>query len=341
MTIFIETQADRMLKQSVLSARMAMAITDPRRPDNPIIFVNPAFSEMTGYAASEVLGRNCRFLQGAKTDHEAVKTLRRALDEKRDIEVDLLNYKRSGELFHNRLFVSPVFDDGGELIHFFASQLDVTLAKRSEAISRRREGVLRQINSSLNERLRTTFSAVQIIVRNALTAASSVVSAADDISAKLVSLGHVHRSLLKDDWNDLELEGVVRSITTAFPSARDRFQFAGPKITLDPLLSFRIATLLHDFCVESIQHGALGTNGGRVRICWSPTYEQGLKEISFGWLEMFEEAAESSDGALRPLRSAKLRSESGCLVQRDAAQKEIRYLFDVDARESLASEMAD
>ena len=339
MTLLFEDQVDGMLKQSMLSARMAMAITDPRRSDNPIIFVNPAFSEMTGYAANEVLGRNCRFLQGPKTDPAAVKALRQALDAQRAIEVDLLNYRRDGSAFFNRLFLSPVFDDDGELIHFFASQLDVTVAKRSESISRRREGVLRQINKSLNERLRTTFTAVQTIVRDTLTAAASSVSATDAISAKLVSLGHVHRSLLRDDWNDLELERVVQSITSAFPTARERFQFSGPKITLDPVLSFRIAALLHDFCVESIQHGALSAQGGRVRICWSPTYETDLKEISFGWLEMFEEVAEA-ESALRPLRSAKLYNESGCSVQRNAAQKEIRYLFDLDAREPLQSELA-
>ncbi len=114
---------------AVRATRMPMIITDPRRPDNPIVFVNAAFSVLTGYDREHIIGRNCRFLQGPATDRAEVQRLRDAIDARRTIELELLNYKVDGSTFWNRLLVSPVFDEDGELTYFFASQLDVTLER--------------------------------------------------------------------------------------------------------------------------------------------------------------------------------------------------------------------
>lgn len=107
------------------ATRMPMLITDPRQPDNPIVFVNDAFLSLTAYTRSETLGRNCRFLQGPGTNIEDVDRVRQAIAKLEPVEVDLLNYRKDGTIFWNRLLVSPVFDSG-ELTYFFASQLDVT-----------------------------------------------------------------------------------------------------------------------------------------------------------------------------------------------------------------------
>src|SRR3712207_5680401 len=90
--------------------RMPMILTDPNLPDNPIVFANRAFQDLTGYTEEEVLGRNCRFLQGAHTDREAVAELREAVSEQRALSVELLNYKRDGTPFWNACFIAPVFD---------------------------------------------------------------------------------------------------------------------------------------------------------------------------------------------------------------------------------------
>jgi PAS domain S-box-containing protein len=115
---------------AVRATRMPMLITDPRRPDNPIVFVNDAFCRLTGYERAEIVGRNCRFLQGPETDPRDVARIREAVAARRSIEIELLNHKKNGEVFWNSLLVAPVFDEeSGELIHFFASQFDVTLAR--------------------------------------------------------------------------------------------------------------------------------------------------------------------------------------------------------------------
>ncbi len=117
---------------AVEMTRMPMILTDPRQPDNPIVFSNHAFSDLTGYEKEDIVGRNCRFLQGPETDREKVGELRDAIADRRAIAVEILNYKRDGTPFWNAVFVAPVFGPDEELLYFFASQLDVTRRRTSE-----------------------------------------------------------------------------------------------------------------------------------------------------------------------------------------------------------------
>ncbi len=111
---------------------MPMVVTDPCLPDNPIVFVNPAFIQMTGYPEDEILGRNCRFLQGADTDRTIIGDLRDAIANRREIAVEVLNYRKDGSAFWNALFMSPVYDKSGTLVYFFGSQLDVSRRRDAE-----------------------------------------------------------------------------------------------------------------------------------------------------------------------------------------------------------------
>ncbi|KQN89877.1 histidine kinase [Sphingomonas sp. Leaf231] len=110
----------------VAHSNVAMVVSDPTLPDNPLVYVNDAFTALTGFAAEEVVGRNCRFMQGPLTEAGDVARLRDAVARRERIEIDLLNHRRDGTPFWNRLMVAPVFDAGGTLRHFVASQLDVT-----------------------------------------------------------------------------------------------------------------------------------------------------------------------------------------------------------------------
>ena len=144
---------------AVKTTRMPMIVTDPRQPDNPIVFANPAFINMTGYGEDELLGRNCRFLQGPDTDPETVAEVRRALEQKREVSVDILNYKKNGASFWNALFISPVYDEAGEVIYFFASQLDISRrrdaedslrqAQKMEAVGQLTGGIAHDFNNLL------------------------------------------------------------------------------------------------------------------------------------------------------------------------------------------------
>ncbi len=103
-----------------------MILTDPNLPDDPIVFANRAFQELSGYGADELVGHNCRFLQGPGTDPAQVQAIRDALSSKRDVAVDILNYRRDGTPFLNELFISPIMDRDGRVLYHFGSQVDVT-----------------------------------------------------------------------------------------------------------------------------------------------------------------------------------------------------------------------
>lgn len=111
---------------SVERSNLAMAISDPTLPDNPIIYVNAAFERLTGYGRDDAVGRNCRFLQGPMTAAADVARLRTAIAQGERIEIDLLNHRKDGTPFWNRLLVAPVSDAAGQLRYHIASQHDVT-----------------------------------------------------------------------------------------------------------------------------------------------------------------------------------------------------------------------
>lgn len=144
---------------AVKTTRMPMIVTDPNQPDNPIVFANPAFINMTGYSWDELVGTNCRLLQGPDTDRDTVAEIRRAIEQRKETSVELINYKKNGAAFWNALFISPVFDADNKLIYFFASQLDVTRrrdaeeglrqAQKMEAVGQLTGGVAHDFNNLL------------------------------------------------------------------------------------------------------------------------------------------------------------------------------------------------
>lgn len=121
-----EDELSHVRDRAVVAAGLSFTISDPRLPDNPLVFVNPAFERTTGYSFEEVQGRNCRFLQGRDTDPADVQRIREALDDQEHATVTLLNYRKDGTAFWNELSLSPVHDARGELTHVVGIQADVT-----------------------------------------------------------------------------------------------------------------------------------------------------------------------------------------------------------------------
>jgi PAS domain S-box-containing protein len=106
--------------------RMPMVITDPRQRDNPIVFANAAFYQLTGYVTEEVIGRNCRFLQGPATNAAHIAEIREAIRRQEPIQIKIQNYRKDGKPFWNDLSLEPVFDDVGTLVYFSASLFAIT-----------------------------------------------------------------------------------------------------------------------------------------------------------------------------------------------------------------------
>ncbi|MCU0886632.1 MAG: ATP-binding protein [Rubritepida sp.] len=123
---------DGVLALAIAAAPTGITVADPSLPDCPLVFVNPAFTKITGYPAEEVLGRNCRFLQGAGTEREAVRAIRRAMTEQKPVTVEFTNHRKDGRRFTNELRIAPVFGPDGRLVAFVGVQHDVSARKRAE-----------------------------------------------------------------------------------------------------------------------------------------------------------------------------------------------------------------
>ncbi|WP_046080250.1 bifunctional diguanylate cyclase/phosphodiesterase [Halomonas sp. HG01] len=128
-----QTDELRLLKRGIDASPAGMLMIEARF-DTPIVFSNPAFEAMTGYAQNEVMGRSWELLQGPETETEAVEAMHMAIRQRRGIEVTLRHYRKDGSTFWNHLIISPVFDAGGDCTHFIGSLRDVTLEKEQEAL---------------------------------------------------------------------------------------------------------------------------------------------------------------------------------------------------------------
>ncbi|MCM2562982.1 PAS domain-containing protein [Lutimaribacter sp. EGI FJ00015] len=101
---------------------MSVVISDPSQPDNPMIYVSDEFETQTGYAPDEVIGRNCRFLQGPDTNPHAIEAIRQGLKAETRFTIDILNYRKDGTPFVNRLRIRPIYDAEGRLMFFAGAQ---------------------------------------------------------------------------------------------------------------------------------------------------------------------------------------------------------------------------
>lgn len=121
-----------------------VVITDPNQPDNPIIYSNKVTFEMTGYTQEEMIGINCRFLQGENPDESPKKILREKITANEPVRITLKNYRKDGTMFWNELSITPIKNSQGETTHFIGIQKDVTeaieakneLEKKNQEISK-------------------------------------------------------------------------------------------------------------------------------------------------------------------------------------------------------------
>lgn len=131
------TSLDRHLIEAIGLSPIPMVASNPHRPDNPIEFANQAFCDLTLYPEREIVGRNCRFLAGEKTDEAATQRLRDAIHNRKPIYEEILNYRSDGSPFNNGVMITPLFDDEGNLAWFLGSQVELGSAPDSGFAARR------------------------------------------------------------------------------------------------------------------------------------------------------------------------------------------------------------
>lgn len=146
----------KLLKKAIDASASSIVIADARKRDMPLIFINRAFEKITGYAAQDILGRNCRFIQGKDRKQPGTRVIRAAIRRHKPCHVLLRNYKKNGELFWNELYLSPVFGGDGKLTHYIGVQTDVTDRVQAEEklkeYKAQLEGLVKRQTQSLEEK---------------------------------------------------------------------------------------------------------------------------------------------------------------------------------------------
>jgi diguanylate cyclase (GGDEF)-like protein/PAS domain S-box-containing protein len=140
-----------LMERALAATSNGIVLTDANHPDNPIIYVNRGFEAITGYSASEVIGKNCRFLQGNETNQPGLEELRSALRQRKECHVTVKNFRKDGTSFWNELYISPVFDTDGQVTHFIGVQNDITQHLKALDKLREQEEKYRQIVETATE----------------------------------------------------------------------------------------------------------------------------------------------------------------------------------------------
>jgi len=144
-----------LIERAADTSNEGITISDALQPDNPIIYANQGFVRLTGYSEDEVIGKNCRFLQGPHSDSNTIGVISQALETGKQCTVELLNYRKDGTPFWNRLSITPIFDNSGQITNFVGIQSDITELKHSkeklEAANRELSIFKKEIKLELNQ----------------------------------------------------------------------------------------------------------------------------------------------------------------------------------------------
>jgi PAS domain S-box-containing protein len=248
-------------------SRTPMVITDARQGDNPIVLANKAFLDLTGYEAYEILGRNCRFMQGEATSEETIAKLREVIAAGVEMNIELLNYKRGGTTFWNELHISPICDDSGNVAYFFASQHDVTEKRKIRMLEASEHRLLMEVDHRANNVL----AVVDSLVR--LSKSDDPARYAAAVQQRIQALSRAHALLAEKRWEHVSLRVVIQNESQRF--ANGEIEIAGPEIDIDPSLVQPLTLVIHELMTNAAIHGALSKRNGRLVLKWDRIDERG------------------------------------------------------------------
>lgn len=253
-----------LFEQAMAQTRMAICLTDPNQPDDPIIFCNAAFEGLTGYTSKEILGRNCRFLQGPNSDQRQVERMRKAIEEEDVAVFEILNYRKDGTTFWNALHLGPIYDSQGKLKYFFGSQWDVTDIHEARAEERHAKAMAREVS----HRLKNVFAVIGGIV-NITGRAMDARPVAKSINDRIQALGRSYEPTLDDAFmGTIEVGQAVRAVLLPYDPEHNRIQCSGEMVRTEPNAISAIGLTLHELATNATKYGALSNENGRIEVSW-------------------------------------------------------------------------
>lgn len=262
-------------------AQVAMVVTNPHLEDNPIVYVNQAFTRVTGFARSASIGRNCRFLQGENTAKKEVDALRAGIESEESVSVDILNYRANGEPFMNRLIVAPITDAEGQTQYFIGIQKELRQSDIQASSA--------EINAQLMEIQNRVTSDMSMII-GMIRQQSATTSVPEDfvaLSRRIETLQLLYEEMkLSDSQSNrdtIQMGSFLSRLAAAIAHVEGR---SGVRLSLqiEPLeapieTATRVGLVLSELMTNAFQHAFQRLDTGLVEVRMSQLSAGGLRLI--------------------------------------------------------------
>ena len=245
------------------TTRMPMMFTDAKAPGHPIIFVNQAFLDLTGYDEHEVLGQDFDFLIGQGTDPDELMEIQTAFRGGRDLEPQVRYRRKRGGMIWVRVLISEVRDAAGDVVQHFASFVDITRHKTEE-------DRLRFLLDEVNHRTQNMLATVLAIAKQTLRGAADPALTAL-FEGRILALSQGHALLGGAAREAVGLRDMLERILQPFgldDLAVARFTVVGDDVCLQPKAALKLAMVFHELATNAAKHGALLADTGRIAIDW-------------------------------------------------------------------------
>lgn len=261
--------------------RMPMVFMDANSPDARIIFANDSFLALSGYGRDELLGRNFYSLMDQGTDPEALAQVKAAFNGANNHNSEICYRRKDGRQFWADLFISPVRDENGHVIQYFASVIDLTRHIEERAKSR-------MLIDELNHRVKNTLTTVQSIVSQALRNASDPAEIREAIESRLLALSRSHDLLTRENWESAGLRDIVNAALEPFGVANggsERFKVTGENVRFTPKAALALGIAFHELATNAVKYGAFSGETGCVRVAWSIEQRDDGNRLILRWTE--------------------------------------------------------
>jgi PAS domain S-box-containing protein len=261
--------------------RMPMVFTDAREPDNPIVFANDSFLKLTKYTRDEVLGQSFNFLMAQGADKEALAQIECEFRGDGQKGSEIRYRRKDGSEFFASIFISPVRDESGDIVQYFASFADLTKHKEEQAQSR-------MLIDELNHRVKNTLATVQSIVSQALRNATDPAVIREAIESRLFALSRSHDLLTRENWDSAGLHDVIDAALEPFGTTngrKERFVITGPNIRFPPNAALALGIALHELATNAVKYGAFSNDRGSITVNWTVVPSSNGSRLILHWRE--------------------------------------------------------
>jgi PAS domain S-box-containing protein len=247
------------------ATRMAMAFTDAKAPDHPIIFANDSFLKLTGYQRDDVLGMAFDSLMAGGVDAGTLAQVRTAFEGASGADPEIHYRRKDGSEFWASVLISPVRDENGDVVQHFVSVVDLTNFRLEQAQAR-------LMIDELNHRVKNTLSTVQSIAWQALRNSSDPEEVRESIESRLFALSRSHDLLTREDWAGAGLHDLIEDAMEPFGAKGDRaarLVVRGGNIRMSPKATLALGIAFHELATNAVKYGAFSNDTGSVQISWA------------------------------------------------------------------------